>query len=294
MKNPAFNFWGLAPAWAFILFFMLIPLLIVFYVSFMSSGPYGGYEPVFSIESYRQILISEDWDGNLVFDFQYSVIILRTLVLAIIAVAICLLLSFPVAYYISRQPKEHKPVLLFLVTLPFWVSMVVRVYAWIIILADEGVLERALRAIGLTGDINSLLYTNSAMLIGMIYSYIPLMILPIYASVEKLDSNLIEAAGDLYSGRLSTLRYVILPICRPGMVAGAILVFVPCVGTVLEPVLLGGGKKMMLGNLILNQFGIARNWSFGASLAVLLLCIVMIVLYANARRASNAGQDLLS
>lgn len=287
MKRPLANFLGLAPAYVIMLFLMIIPLFIVFYVSLMSSDPYGGFKPIFSLDSYIQIFFAEDWDGVMQLDLQYLWIIVRTLTLSTIAVVLCLLLSFPVAYYISRQPNNRKALWLFFVTLPFWVSMVVRVYAWIIILADDGVLESGLRMTGLVGDIDSMLYTNGAMLVGMIYSYIPLMILPIYASIEKLDGNLIEAANDLYASRIKTLFTVIVPLCKPGMVAGAILVFVPCLGTILEPVLLGGGKKLMLGNLIYTQFTTARNWSFGSSLAIVLLCLVVLILLVNARRASQ-------
>ena len=288
MSRRLNNLLGLAPAYVVMLFLMVIPLFIVFYVSLMSSDPYGGYKAIFSLESYTQLFFAEDWDGVLQFDLQYTWIIVRTLVLSLIAVILCLLLSFPVAYFISRQPNNRKALWLFFVTLPFWVSMVVRVYAWIIILADDGVLESGLRMTGLVGDIDSMLYTEGAMLTGMIYSYIPLMILPIYASIEKLDGNLIEAANDLYASRITTLFTVIIPLCKPGMVAGAILVFVPCLGTILEPVLLGGGKKLMLGNLIYMQFTTARNWSFGSSLAIVLLCLVVLILFVNARRAAHA------
>lgn len=165
--------------------------------------------------------------------------------------------------------------------------MVIRVYAWVLILSNDGVLESGLTFLGLTSGFDSLLYNNKAMLVGMVYSYIPLMILPIYASIEKVDTRLTEAASDLYSTRFKTLTKIILPLCKPGIIAGFILVFVPCLGTVLEPMLLGGGKTMMMGNLIQNQFSIARNWSFGASLAVVLLIIVMLFLMWNARRQSR-------
>ncbi|EPJ43901.1 MAG: spermidine/putrescine ABC transporter permease PotB [Osedax symbiont Rs2] len=286
MKKLSLNFWGLLPAYLVMSLLMVLPLLIIFYVSFMSSDPYGGYKAVFSLDSYTQILYSYDWDENLVLNLQYLKIIARTLLLSAATAIICLLISFPVAYYISRQSHTMKTLLLYLVTLPFWVSMVVRVYAWVLILSNDGVLENGLRFFGLIGDIDSLLYNNGAMMVGMVYTYIPLMILPIYASIEKLDSRLIEAASDLYSSRMNTLRRIILPLCKPGIVAGFVLVFVPSLGTVLEPMLLGGGKTMMLGNLIQNQFGVARNWSFGASLTVLLLCIVLIFLMFQARRTN--------
>lgn len=291
MNKLSWNFWGLLPAYLVMSLLMIIPLLIIFYVSMMTSDPYGGFKAIFSLQSYNQILYTTDWDDNLVLNLQYLKIIGRTLLLSSATAIICLLISFPVAYYISRQSHNVKTLLLYLVTLPFWVSMVVRVYAWVLILSNDGVLENGLRFFGLIGDIDSLLYNNTAMMVGMVYTYIPLMILPIYASIEKLDSRLIEAASDLYSSRLQTLSNIILPLCKPGIIAGFVLVLVPCLGTVLEPMLLGGGKTMMLGNLIQNQFGVARNWSFGASLTVLLLCIVLAFLMLQARR-STAMKEL--
>ncbi len=283
----SWNLVGLMPAYLMMFLLMIIPLGIIFYVSIMTSDPYGGYQSVFSLESYQQILFNYDWDDNLSLNLQYLIIIARTLILAMLTACICLLISFPVAYFISRQSNSTKTLLLYLITLPFWVSMVIRVYAWVLILSNDGVLESSLRFFGLVTDLDSLLYNNSAMLVGMVYSYIPLMILPIYASIEKLDVRLTEAASDLYSTRFKTLTKIILPLCKPGIVAGFILVFVPCLGTVLEPMLLGGGKTMMLGNLIQNQFSIARNWSFGASLAMVLLVIVMLFLMWNASKSSR-------
>ena len=296
LKNPmplsfkrklSWNVIGLMPAYLMMLFLMIIPLGIILYVSIMTSDPYGGYHGIFSLESYQQILFNYDWDDNLSLNLQYLIIIARTLLLAMATACICLLVSFPVAYYISQQSNSTKALLLYLITLPFWVSMVIRVYAWVLILSNDGVLESGLTFLGLTSGFDSLLYNNKAMLVGMVYSYIPLMILPIYASIEKVDTRLIEAASDLYSTRFKTLTKIILPLCKPGIIAGFILVFVPCLGTVLEPMLLGGGKTMMMGNLIQNQFSIARNWSFGASLSVILLIIVMLFLMWNARRQSR-------
>lgn len=283
----SWNLIGLMPAYLMMFLLMIIPLGIIFYVSIMTSDPYGGYQSVFSLESYQQILFTYDWDDNLNLNFQYLIIIARTLLLAGATAIICLLISFPVAYFISRQSNSTKALLLYLITLPFWVSMVIRVYAWVLILSNDGVLESSLRFMGFVTDLDSLLYNNNAMLVGMVYSYIPLMILPIYASIEKLDARLTEASSDLYATRYKTLTRVILPLCKPGIVAGFILVFVPCLGTVLEPMLLGGGKTMMMGNLIQNQFSIARNWSFGASLAMVLLVIVMLFLMWNARKSSR-------
>ncbi|HBD19848.1 MAG TPA: ABC transporter permease [Arenimonas sp.] len=283
-----FRIWGLAPAWVVMILTLVIPIVIVIMVSLASRGAYGGFDWGFSPASYIQILFEEDWDGNLAFTPQYLSIIGRTLLLSALTTLICAVLALPAAYTIAQAPGRMKAVLIYLVTLPFWVSMIVRVYAWIIILGNDGVIEKTLRGLGLVADMDSLLFTDGAMLTGLVYSYIPLMILPVFASIEKLDPALIEASHDLYGSRWVTARRVILPLAMPGLMAGAILVFVPSLGAVLEPILLGGGKSMMMGNLIQTQFGGGRNWPFGAAIAVLLMALVMIFLMVNALRAKGA------
>ncbi|MBB1271352.1 ABC transporter permease [Psychromonas sp. SR45-3] len=291
MKKINIHFWGVVPAYVIMMFLMIIPLFIILYVSFMTSDPYGGYKSIYSLDSYIQILYSYDWDENLVLNFHYLQIIGRTIVLSFLAATLCLIISFPVAFYISKQNSQVKQLLLYLVTIPFWVSMVVRVYAWVLILSDGGVLETGLKFFGFVNDIDSLLYSNNAMLVGMVYTYIPLMILPIYASIEKLDKRLLEAANDLYSSRIMSFKKIIFPLCKPGIIAGFVLVFVPCLGAVLEPTLLGGGKTMMMGNLIQNQFGVSRNWSFGASLTILLLSITLLFMLFQAYRSSKLSHQ---
>lgn len=285
MKLSDFRIWGLLPTWALMLATVIIPIGIVFAVSLAIRGAYGGFEWGLTTEAYVRILFEADWDGNLAFNPQYVAIIGRTLILAALTTLICAVLALPAAYVIAQSGAKWKAILIYLVTLPFWVSMIVRVYSWIMILGNDGVLETTLRGLGLTADMDSLLFTDSAMLVGMVYSYIPLMILPVFASIEKLDPTLIEASHDLYGSRFVTARRVILPLSLPGIAAGSILVFVPCLGAVLEPILLGGGKNLMMGNLIQTQFGGARNWPFGAAIAVTLLVLVMIFLILNALRA---------
>ncbi|MCA0920683.1 ABC transporter permease [Pseudooceanicola nanhaiensis] len=286
-----FRFWGLLPAHVMMALTLIVPILIIVAVSFATRGAYGGFEFSFSTEAYRQILFNEGWTGELEFNPQYLLIIGRTVILAALTTLICMALAFPVAYWITLQGRTARVILLFMVTLPFWVSMIVRVYAWLIILGNEGVIEKALKLTGLVTDIDTLLFNSGAMLVGMVYSYIPLMILPVFASIEKLDPALIEASHDLHGSRAVTLRRVILPLCWPGLAAGAILVFVPCLGAVLEPILLGGGKIMMMGNLIQMQFGGARNWPFGAAIAILLMVLVMVFLLLNGLRATRRAME---
>ncbi len=287
-RLPDFRTWGLLPAWLIMGFVLILPIGIIVAVAFGTRGAYGGFDWGFSGASFQQILFQTGWTDALEFNPQYLEIIGRTLWLAGLTTAICALLATPVAYAIACQPPRRRAVLVYLVTLPFWVSMIVRVYAWLIILGNDGVIEKSLRATGLVQDIDSLLFNNTAMLLGMIYSYIPLMILPVFASMEKLDITLIEASHDLYGNRWVTARRVILPLAWPGILAGSILVFVPCLGAVLEPILLGGGKQMMMGNLIQTQFGGGRNWPFGAAVAVVLMALVVLVLMINALRARRA------
>ena len=292
MRMRDFRLWGLAPAWAIMALTLILPIGIVVLVSLSTRGAYGGFDWGLSFDSYAGILFEEDWGGNLAFTPQYLAIIGRTIWLAALTTLICAALALPAAYTIAQAPGRWKPILIYLVTLPFWVSMIVRVYAWIIILGNDGVIEKTLRGLGLVADIDTLLFTNGAMLVGLVYSYIPLMILPVFASIEKLDPALIEASHDLYGSRWVTARRIILPLALPGLMAGAVLVFVPCLGAVLEPILLGGGKAMLMGNLIQTQFGGGRNWPFGAAIAVTLMVLVMIFLMLNALRARKGGADV--
>lgn len=287
--SKSFRFWGLVPAWVLMLLMLILPIFVVAGVSVAERGSYGGFTWAFDLTSYRQILFTEGWTDELEFDPKYLLIIGRTLLFAGVTTLICVLLALPVAYFISLQKPGFKIALLYLVTLPFWVSMIVRVYAWLIILGNDGLLERVFWFFG-GADIQGFLFTPGAMITGMVYSYVPLMILPVYASVEKIEPALIEASHDLYGSRWVALRRVIVPLAAPGLIAGSILVFVPCLGTVLEPMLLGGGKQLMMGTLIQTQFGGARNWPFGAAVAMVLLTLVILFLLLNARRAARQGE----
>jgi spermidine/putrescine transport system permease protein len=265
---------GLVPSWLLMGFALLMPIMIVAAVSVSTRGAYGGFDWGFDLTGYRQILFNEGWTGEMEFTPQYLMIILRTLLLAAVTTIICLSL-----------PARRKSLMVYLVTLPFWMSMILRVYAWMIILGKDGPLPRFLEIFGAPQGL-SLMYNDGATLAAMVYTYIPLMVLPVFASIEKLDGTLIEAAHDLYGNRWVTLRRVILPLTAPGIASGAILVFVPALGAVLEPILMGGGKQMMMGSLIQLQFGGGRNWPFGSAIAVMLLVFVMIVLIVLARRAA--------
>ncbi len=287
-RDPAVRRWlGLSPALAIIGIFMIVPMLILLVFSFMEADPYGGVDPGFTFDAYIQILFERDFDDVLHFDPIYLKIIGRSLILATLATVGCLVLGLPVAYYITRQNARTQSLLLFLVTLPFWTNLLVRTYAWILILAADGVIEQPLKALGIIDESLEMMYTNGAVGIGLIYTYIPLMVLPIYASLEKLDFRLIEAAHDLYADRYMVARQIIIPLAMPGIVAGCILVLIPSLGAFVAPDLLGGGRKLMMGSLIQAQFASARNWPFGSALAICLLALVMLALMYQARIAAK-------
>jgi spermidine/putrescine transport system permease protein len=276
---------SLLPLWIVIGIFMIGPLLVMAAVSLMESNVYGGVHYKFSLSGYRQILFDTNLFDEIEFNPAYINIIARSFVLALTATFLSLLIGFPAAYYISRQSNRVKNILIFLVTIPFWTNLLIRTFAWIIILGKGGVIESFFSFFGLLDKESSLnlMYTNTAILIGLVYSYLPLMVLPIYASIEKMDVGLLEAATDLYSSRIQLIRKVILPLSMPGIIGGSILVFVPCLGAFIAPDLLGGGKKLLLGSLIQFQFSYARNWSFGAAMAMFLLALVILILIFNAR-----------
>lgn len=287
-RDPAVRRWlGLTPAMLIIGIFMIVPMIILLVFSFMEADPYGGVDPGFTFDAYIQILFERDFDDVLHFDPIYLNIIGRSLVLATLATVGCLVLGLPVAYFITRQEPRVQSLLLFLVTLPFWTNLLVRTYAWILILAADGVIEQPLKAIGIIDESLEMMYTNGAVGIGLVYTYIPLMVLPIYASLEKLDFRLIEAAHDLYANRLMVARQIIIPLAMPGIIAGCILVLIPSLGAFVAPDLLGGGRKLMMGSLIQAQFASARNWPFGSALAICLLALVMLALMYQARIAAK-------
>lgn len=272
-----------APAAVMIILFMLLPLCIVAVYSFMQADPYGGVRPQASTQAYIQLFFERDFDDNLVFDATYLGIFTRSVLLALGATAIAFFLAFPVAYFIAMQPPRRRNLFIFLVTIPFWTNLLIRTYSWILILRDNGLINNALQTAGITSAPLPLLYSNLAILVGLVYSYLPFMILPIYASVERLDFRLVEAAHDLYAGRRAVLRRIVLPLAKPGIIAGCILVFIPCVGAFIAPDLLGGGKHLMLGSLVQLQFSSSRNWPFGSAVAMVLLAVVLLALWAYAR-----------
>lgn len=279
----------LAPTVLMLCAFMVIPMGLVAVMSLLEPDTFGGVRwGQWSVDAYVRFIAERDLSDEWVINTDYLLIFTRSFMLASFAMVMTLLIGFPVALYIALQPPVRRNGLLLLITIPFWVNLLVRTYAWILLLRNGGLIEQGLQASGLdTGALN-LLYTPTAIAIGLVYAYLPFMILPIYTSLEKLDLRLVEAAYDLGATRWQALRRVILPLAMPGVAAGCLLVFVPALGTYYIPELLGGGKQMMIGSLIQNQFGGARNWPFGAALAFTLLAMVLLGMLAYARRFNRS------
>lgn len=281
--------WGLIlPAGLMIFTFMALPMLVMALISVLEPGNFGGVKwGAYSTEAYQKFILERDLSDNLVVNTDYLSIFSRSFSLSAVTTVLTLLLGFPAALYIALQPPKRRQILMFLVSIPFWTNLLVRTYAWILLLRNGGLVQSGLEVFGFQGSLN-LLYTDFAVQVGLVYSFLPFMVLPIFSSLEKLDWRLVEAAFDLGANRWSALRRVILPLAAPGIYSGCILVFVPALGSYFIPALLGGSKSLMIGNLIQNQFGASRNWPFGAALSFALLAFVLglMLLYALRFRRS--------
>lgn len=285
----------LGPGMLTIGIFLGVPVVIIVVFSFLTPATYGGVEWEFSYEAYRQFLFDRDiFDDSLTFNTAYLEIFLRSLLLATFSVVACLLLGFPTAFFIATRPASRRNVWVFAITLPFWTNLLIRTFCILLILRERGLVNNSLLWLGVIEEPIEMMYTDFSMGVGLVYSYLPFMVLPLYANLEKLDLRLLEAAHDLYASRWQVFRWVVLPHAKSGIIAGSVLVFIPSLGTFLAPDLLGGGKRLMIGNLIQLQFMSSRNWPFGAALAVILLASIMAVLVAyvlyNARqKAAETG-----
>lgn len=265
--------------------FLLLPMLWVAVMSLLAADPYGGVRwGEWTPDAYVSFIMELDLENRWILNTDYLGIMSRSFWLAALAVVITLLIGFPLALHIALQDGKRRNQLLLLITIPFWVNLLVRTYAWILLLRNGGLVEQSLRLFGYQTDGLNLLYTPFAVGIGLVYAYLPFMVLPIYTSLEKMDWRLFEAALDLGATRWIALRRVVIPLAMPGIVAGCLLVFVPALGTYYIPELLGGGKQMMIGSLIQTQFGSARNWPFGSALAFALLALVLCGMLMYAKR----------
>jgi spermidine/putrescine transport system permease protein len=267
----------LTPAWALMLVTLVIPTVIIIVYSFLTRGVYGGVERPFTLENYTRL-----------FDPLYAMIFARSFWIASVATALSIALAFPLALFIARS-GARKNLYLSLVILPFWTSFLIRTYAWMFLLRDTGLINTILQALHVIREPLPMLYNDGAVILGLVYGFLPFAVLPLYATLERLDRNLLEAAADLGARPRDTLFRVIIPLCAPGIRAAAILVFVPCLGTYITSDLLGGSKTILIGNLVQNQFTASRDWPFGAGVSIALMLVAMTLLFAARRR----GEELL-
>jgi spermidine/putrescine transport system permease protein len=267
----------LSPAVVLLLATLLVPLGIVCVYSVLSRGAYGGVERPWTLENYARL-----------FDALYGVIFVRSFVIAAVATALCIALGFPLALFIA-QSGARKNLYLGLVILPFWTSFLIRLYAWMFLLRDTGLINHAMQAAGLIREPLPMLYTDGAVVLGLVYGFLPFAVLPLYATLERMDPSLLEAAADLGARPWAVLWKITIPLCAPGIGAAAILVFVPCLGTYITSDLLGGSKTILIGNLVQNQFTTARAWPFGAAVSMTLMAVALVLLLLVRRR----GEELV-
>jgi spermidine/putrescine transport system permease protein len=269
----------MSPALVVILFLVGAPLGLMAWISLLDKGGNSGVDwaSAASPANYVRLAWEEDFDGTMILNTSYLAIFLRSVVQAGVTTALSLLFGLPVALWMAGLSRTGREIMLLVITIPFWTNLLVRNYAWLIILREDGWTAQVVNAILPFGPVQ-LLYNDIAVAIGLTYSFLPFMILPLYAVFEKFDWRLLEAAHDLGANRRRALTRVVLPIATPGIVAGCLLVFIPCLGAFVTPALLGGGRTLMLGNVIQMQFGASRNWPFGAALAVVLLAVMPIAM----------------
>lgn len=286
------NRWFLSlPALVIIFVAALGPLLVMVLYSFMEKGDYGDVKfGTFSLEGWTSVFMQRDiFDDTLGIADAHLAIFWRSIKLSLYTTVFTLILGFPTAYFIATRPARTREIWVFLITIPFWTNLLIRTFAMQQVIRNEGILNNLLIWLGIIDTPLQIIYTDTATLLGMTYVYLPLMVLPLYASIEKLDFRLVEAGYDLYANRLQVLWRIVIPLVKPGLIAGSILVFIPSLGAYVIPRVLGGGKNLMLGNLIELQFGAGRNWPLGAAMSITLMALVMIALLFYVRNAAKSG-----
>jgi spermidine/putrescine transport system permease protein len=271
----------ISPTLIYLLLFMILPLLLVVVLSVLTRGPYGNVVYQINLANYTRLI-----------DSLYLKILWYSLETAALTSVFTILIGFPMAYYIARAPRQQRSLLLFLILVPFWTNFIIRIYAWIMILRTEGLLNSLLLNLGIIKVPLDILYTPTAVLIGMVYEFLPFMVLPLYTSLEKIENAQMEAAADLGARPWQVFMRITLPLSVPGMIAGSILVFIPAMGMFVVPDLMGGAKTILVGNLIRNQFLTARDWPFGAAASMLLLVLTLVVTLLYTRKA-GFGEEYL-
>lgn len=287
------NRWLLsAPALVILLFAASGPLLIVLLYSFLAKAPYGDVLWQFDLTGWFSVVLERDiFDDTLSFASAHLSIFWRSLRLSLVTTIVTLIFGFPTAYFIATRRQSTREIWLFLITIPFWTNLLIRTFAMLEVVRNEGLINTILIRLGIITSPIQMLFTDGAILAGMVYVYLPLMVLPLYASMEKLDFRLVEAGYDLYATPFRVLRRIVVPLVKPGMIAGSILVFIPSLGAYVTPSVLGGGKNLMIGNLIELQFGQGRNWPLGSALSITLMAIVMVALLFYVRNAGSGDRS---
>jgi spermidine/putrescine transport system permease protein len=276
----------LLPVTLFLALFFIGPLLIMAIYAFLEPGLYGGVVWSYYDQNFGRIL---GWADGIIeeFDPVYLEVFLHSVRLALMTVFFCLIICYPAAFWVGRLSDRARNFVVFLITLPFFISLIVRLFAWLLILRPTGFLNTMLLTLGVVSEPLDLIFSEFAVILGMVYVMIPFMFLPLFASIEKLDNRLIEASADLGANHLETFRRVILPLTLPGIIGGSIIVFIPSLGNFVVPDLLGGAKVVMIGNLIEQQFLYARNWPFGAALAMVVMSLILVFLMVYVRVVSR-------
>jgi spermidine/putrescine transport system permease protein len=280
-NSRAQGFFLISPANIYLLILVVLPLILVTILSFLSRGTYGQVVYKFNLTNYTRL-----------FNELYGKVMVFSLGIGVGTTLICLLVGYPLAYFLARAPVRQRSLLLFLILLPFWTNFIIRIFAWMIILRSGGILDSLLQWLHITNAPLNLLYTPTAVLIGMVYEFLPFMVLPLYTSLEKIENSLLEAAADLGAPPWKAFIRVTLPLSVPGMIAGTILTFIPAMGMFVVPDILGGAKTILIGNVIRNQFLTARDWPFGAAASMVLMVMTMALTLYYTRRA-GFGEELL-
>ncbi|MFZ5969367.1 MAG: ABC transporter permease [Bacillota bacterium] len=265
--------------WALI--FSIAPIVIIAVYSFCSRSPYGQIIYEFTTENYKQFLKPI-----------YLNVFWRSIVLAVESTVICFLMGYPMAMIIANSNMKRRNIMVMMFVLPLWTNFLLRTYAWMVLLRDQGVINQFLIALGIVDEPLKLLYNTGAVIMGMVYNFLPFMVLPIYSVLSKIDKSYIEAAEDLGGTTLQVFTKVVFPLSMPGVVSGVIMVFMPAVSTFVISDLLGGGQTVLLGNLIQNQFLVARNWQFGSAISIIMMSLILIAMGVSSKYQSEDGGQL--
>jgi len=269
-----------APAITWLVAFMVLPCVLILVYAFFERGMFGGIEYDFTLDNFKRVV-----------DPLYGKIFLSSARIALTASVLAIMIGYPAAYAIAKAPRRWQPILLFFAVLPFWSNYLIRTYAWIVLLNREGLFNNLLRALGYQGEPLSMLYTEGAVVTGLVYNYLPFVILAIYSTLSRLNPELMEASRDLGAGAVRTFFRVTLPLTLPGVAAGGVFVFVLSIGNFVTPALLGGGRFQMIGNLVYDQFLTANDWPFGAALGMALIAIMIVLLMIQARATAHASGE---